>query len=263
MSSPASSRLFANTTSPPVIKAQSAAVVDRVTGDVLYSKNEKTKVPPASLTKVMTALIALGHIHNLNHYARVPQEALGQRGTRLGLVLGDRINVRNLLRCSLIMSATDCTVTLAHYVAGSEKAFVTLMNAKAIQLGMGDTHFVNSTGDNAPGHYSSALDLALLGRKAMQNSRFRSLVDTSQTQISWPPHKSVTARSRNWLVRNYPWANGIKTGNFRESGFCMLASGIFNSRSLIVVTLHEASVVSEKADVLALFSYGSQAVAPS
>jgi D-alanyl-D-alanine carboxypeptidase (penicillin-binding protein 5/6) len=242
----------------PVVKAWAAAAIDRDTGTVLYNRNGTVHLPPASLTKVMTALVVLKHVRKLDSYARVPREAIGKQGQRVGLAAGDRITIRNLLRGSLTKSASDCTITLAHYVAGSEKAFVPMMNAEAKRIGMTNTHFANSVGIIAPSHYSSALDLARLARVAMENARFRPFVAVWQTHVRWPPHNDLVVRTRNWLVRYYSWADGIKTGNTSVAGLCMMASGTFDSRPLIVVTLHEGSVESERADVLKLFRYGSR-----
>jgi D-alanyl-D-alanine carboxypeptidase (penicillin-binding protein 5/6) len=243
---------------PPTVKAQAAAVIDRTTGKVMYAFNSREELPPSSLTKVMTALVVLEHVQNLDSYAVVPSEAVGQRGVYFGLQVGDRITIRNLLRCSLIRGASDCSITLAHYVAGSQEAFVNLMNANANQLGMTSTHFVNATGVTDPDQYSSALDLARLGRAAMHNRRFRPFVNTWQVHVRWPPDHDAVVRSRNWLVRNHPWADGIKTGNTRPAGLCMMASGVYESHPLIVVTLHEPNVPSEKKDVLELFQYASE-----
>ena len=240
----------------PVVKARAAVVTDRDTGAVLFSRKSSLRLPPASLTKVMTALLVVEHVRNLNSYVRVSSEAVGVRGAVLGLRVGDHITVRNLLRGALVKGATDCAIALAHYVAGSETAFVTMMNAKAEKLGMTHTYFVNSSGITVPGHYSSALDLARLARAAMNNSRFRPFVATWRVRVRWTHHNLIVG-SRNWLLRHYSWADGIKTGNTSAAGLCMIASGTYESRALIVVTLHEPSVANEKADVLKLFRYGS------
>src|SRR5450830_946280 len=244
--------------SPPAVSARAAAVIDRTTGAVLFGRKSSLRLPPASLTKGMTALIVLGHVRNLDSYARVPGEAIGRRGVALGLRAGDRITIRNLLRGSLTKGASDCSITLANYVAGSEKAFAAMMNAKAKKLGLTHTHFANPSGVTDPGHYSSALDLARLARAAMNNARFRPFVATWQTHVRWPSNHDVLVRSRNWLVRYYRWGNGVKTGNTPVAGICMIAYGTYRSRALIVVTLHERSLASEKADVLKLFRYGSR-----
>ena len=244
--------------SQPVVKARAAAVIDRNTGAVLYSRRGSLRQDPASLTKVMTALLVLEHTRNLGSYARVPSEAVGQRGVAIGLQVGDRITVRNLLRGSLTRGASDCSITLAHYVAGNEEAFVAMMNARAKRLGLTHTHFVNPTGVIDSGQYSSALDLARLARAAMKNARFRPFVAAWQAHVRWPPNHDVIVHSRNWLVRYYGWGNGVKTGNSPVAGICMIASGTYRSRALIVVTLHERSLASERADVLKLFRYGSQ-----
>jgi D-alanyl-D-alanine carboxypeptidase (penicillin-binding protein 5/6) len=243
---------------PPKVKARGAVVIDRDTGDVLYARNANKRLHPASLTKVMTALLVLGHVRNLDSYVRVPFWAVGQRGVNIGLQQDDRITVRNLLRCSLTKGASDCAVTLAYYVAGSEKAFVAKMNAKAKRLGLTRTHFENSSGVMDVGHLSSALDLARLTRVAMRNARFRPFVAVWQAHVRWSPGHDIVVHSRNWLVRYYSWGDGVKTGNSPDSGICMIGSGTYQSRALIVVTLFEPTLESERADVLKLFEYASQ-----
>lgn len=256
--SPGETSVQAARLSRPVVSARAAAVIDRTTGAVLYNKKASLRLPPSSLTKVMTALLVIEHVRNLDSYARVPSEAVGRRGVLLGLHAGDRITIRNLLRGSLTKSASDCSITLAYYVAGSEEAFVALMNARAEELGLTQTQFANSTGVSKPGHYSSALDLARLARAAMSNARFRPFVAAWRARVRWPPDHDLLVLSRNWLVRYYSWGDGVKTGNTPAAGICMIASGSYESRPLIVVTLHEPSLAAEKADVLGLFRYGSQ-----
>ncbi|MHB8060528.1 MAG: D-alanyl-D-alanine carboxypeptidase family protein [Gaiellaceae bacterium] len=243
--------------SPPTLKARAAVVIDQDTGAVLYTLRGATRQPPASLTKVMTALLVLERVRNLGSYVRVPYEAVGARGTNIGLEENDRITVRNLLRCALIRGAGDCAVVLAYYVGGSEKAFAAMMNARARQLGLKKTHFVNPSGVTDPGHYSSALDLARLARVAMANARFRALVADWKVHVRWRPNHDVVVESRNWLVREFGWGTGVKTGSSAAAGICMIASGDYGWRSLIVVTLHEHSLERERSDVLRLFEYGS------
>lgn len=239
----------------PTNQAKAACVIDRATGTILYAKSADAHLPMGSTTKIMTALLVLEHVSNLDVYATVPAEAVGRRGAKIGLAVGARITIRNLLWGSLIKSATDCSVTLAHYVAGSENAFAVLMNKKAAALGLTNTHYVNASGITADGHYTSARDLAMLSRVAMQNTRFRSFVKVWKVTIHWLPSHTLLIWSHNWLVRYYSWANGIKTGSTDVAGACMSASGTYQLRPIIITTLHEPSRDQERVDVLKLFAW--------
>ena len=138
-------------------------MISRTTGDVLWSKNPGLRLPPASCTKIMTALLVLEHYSDLSRYLRAPASVTEQQSVAIGLRPGDRITVRQALRAMLVKSANDATVTLAVGVAGSERAFVRQMNRRAAKLGLTHTHYVNSRGKDATGHYTSARDLATLG----------------------------------------------------------------------------------------------------
>ncbi len=240
-------------TPAPTVRATSAIVVDRATGVVLWEKDAHARRPPASLTKVMTAIIVLERVRDLDSWCTVPPGVGKHLVNVVGLRPGERITVRQALRATIIKSANDACLTLAHRVAGSEAAFVRLMNAKAAALGLDDTRFRNSRGKPAPGHYMSADDLARLGRYAMRDGRFRDLCRRRTAVIRWPGH-AVRVESRNRLLR-YDWANGIKTGATRASGKCLLASGRFDLRALIVVTLREPTREQEVRDVVALFKW--------
>ena len=159
----------------PGVSALSAVVMDRASGVILYAKAPRRHLPTASLTKIMTAMLVLERAPDLEEYVEVPAAAVGQHGAGIGLHPGDTIKVRQLLLGLMVRSATDCAVTLATEIAGDEPSFVRLMNRRAAQLGLKDTHFVNCTGLNVPGHYSCARDLSELGRVAMRDPRFRSL----------------------------------------------------------------------------------------
>lgn len=245
----------ANTSTPPAapaVQAWSSVVMDRATGFVLYSKAPDRHLLPASCTKIMTALLVYEHVRDLNKYVTVPRAAMHQNGATLGLRAGDRITVHNLLLGLFVRSATDCAVTLATRVSGSESKFAVLMNRRAAQLGLANTHYVNASGQAVPGHYTSARDLAELGRVAMRNARFRDLAWRVYATVTWPPGHRVRLHSHNIFNETFDWVNGIKTGATNGAGFVLVASGRYHNRSLIVVTMHEPTKQQEFADALAL-----------
>ena len=194
---------------------------------------------------------------DLDQSVEVPATAIGQHGAGIGLRPGDQITYRALLLGLMVKSATDCAVTLATAVAGDEPSFVVLMNARAGELGLEDTHFVNCTGLNVPGHYSSARDLSELGRVAMRDPQFRALAKRVWARITWSPSRENFVVSRNRLNARYDWVDGIKTGSTEGTGACMVASGRYGGRRLIVTTLHEPNRDQEVKDALGLFAFGA------
>ncbi|MCX6363462.1 MAG: D-alanyl-D-alanine carboxypeptidase [Actinobacteria bacterium] len=242
-------------TALPDVKAEGAILVEALTGTVLWSKAPDRRLPPASCTKIMTALIVLEHVDDLTAYATVPSIHLPQT-VGIGLQPGERITIEQALRALIVKSANDAALTLATYVAGDEATFVTLMNARAQQLGLSRTHFENCRGTPSPGHVSTARDLATLGRFAMRNARFRELAGTRTAVITWPPDHSVHVRSHNRLLR-YPWGDGVKTGATPQSGTVLVGSGSPGLVPLIVVTMHEPNRDREERDAVGLLQWGS------
>ena len=241
----------------PEVQARSGIMISRTTGDVLWSKSPGLRLPPASCTKIMTALLVLEHYSDLSRYVRAPASVTDQQTVAIGLRPGDRITVRQALRALLVKSANDATVTLAVGVAGSEQAFVRQMNRKAAKLGLTHTHYVNSRGKDATGHYTSARDLATLGRHVWTKfAFFRDTVATKTAVIEWPPSHRMTATSHNRLL-DYQWGDGIKTGATARAGKVLVGSGTPSGVPLIVVTMHEPTRDREEKDAVALFLWGA------
>jgi D-alanyl-D-alanine carboxypeptidase (penicillin-binding protein 5/6) len=222
---------------------------------VLWSKHPDRQLAPASCTKIMTALLTLERAEDLDAYATVPDIPLPQK-VGVDLVPGDRITVREALTALLVKSANDAALTLATHVGGSEPGFTRLMNARARELGLTHTHFMNSRGTPEDGHYSSARDLAELGRVAMRDATFRLLVRTREAVIHYPPDAAVPVENHNRLL-DYPWGDGIKTGATAESGKVLVGSGKPGPVALIVVTMHEPTREREVEDAVALFTWGT------
>ena len=239
----------------PDVKADGAILVEAQSGTILWSKAPDRRLPPASCTKIMTALIVLEHVDDLKSYAMVPTIPLPQT-VGIGLLPGDTITIEEALRALIVKSANDAALTLATYIAGDEPSFVRLMNARAQQLGLKRTQFENCRGTPRPGHFSTARDLAALGRFAMLDPRFRELAGTRAAVITWPPDHAVKVTSHNRLLR-YPWADGVKTGATTESGMVLVGSGRPGLVPLIVVTMHEPNRDQEERDAVGLLMWGS------
>jgi D-alanyl-D-alanine carboxypeptidase (penicillin-binding protein 5/6) len=248
-------RPAARSTTPPEVKAWTGILIERASGEVLWSKDPDRELAPASCTKIMTALLTLEHVPDLDAMATVPDIPLPQT-VGVDLVPGDHISIRQALTALLVKSANDAALTLAAYVSGNEKDFTKLMNQRAKQLGLTHTHFMNCRGTPEDGHYSSARDLATLGRFAMRDATFRELVGTKTAVIRYPPDGAVPVENHNRLL-DYPWGDGIKTGATDVSGKVLVGSGKPGPVALIVVTMHEPTRDQEVKDAVALFEWGT------
>jgi serine-type D-Ala-D-Ala carboxypeptidase (penicillin-binding protein 5/6) len=241
---------------PPEVRAWTGIVVERGSGRVLWSKSPDRELPPASTTKIMTALLTLEHVEDLDEWATVPRIPLPQT-VGVDLRPGDRITVREALYALLLESANDAALTLAAHVARSEPRFVVLMNRRARQLGMSHTHFSNSRGTAQPGFYSSARDLATLARYALRKATFRQIVSTREHVVRYPPDAAVAVHNHNRLLQEYAWCNGVKTGSNDASGKVLVGSGKPGAVALVVVTMHQRTRPEEVEDAVELFRWGT------
>jgi len=231
--------------------------MDQLTGVIVYAKNPDRRLPMASCTKIMTALIVLDRISDRTRYITVPAAAVGAPGATIGLHAGDRITVNTLLAGLLTRSATDCAITLATAVAGNERAFVVLMNRRADGLGLANTRYANASGIAAARHYTSARDLADLSRIAMRRIAFRDLVRPTRATLRWQPGHVLLVESHNVLNRLYDWVDGIKTGSSELAWRCLASSGEYGQRRFIVTTLREPTRGQETTDHVLLYHYGA------
>jgi len=242
-------------TAPPVIKARSAIMVDLDTGKTLYQLDPHGRHAPASLTKVVTALVALDHLR-LDETITVPMSInqIPWDSTRMGLRAGERLTVRELVYGLFLNSGNDAAVTLSE-AAMPRTEFVGLMNAKAAVLGMTDTHFVNPIGLDDAGHFTSAADLARAGAELMR--RFPEVAAMAATPSLTLPatatHHAYALYNLNELVRKYPGATGLKTGWTGHAGGCLIATATREGRHLLVVVLASPRIFDEAA---ALLDYG-------
>jgi D-alanyl-D-alanine carboxypeptidase (penicillin-binding protein 5/6) len=242
---------------PLQVKAPSAVLVDARTGTVLWERNPRERRPIASTTKIMTATILLERTRP-EEVVTASKTACATQYANLHLRPGEKLTMRDLLYAIMLRSANDGCVAAAEHVAGSEAAFVRLMNEKARELGALDTHFVTSNGLYRPDHYSTAADLARIAVYAVQNPQFNALCGTPTCTISRSiATKDVLLRNHNKLLRRYPGADGIKTGYVRQSGRCLVASASRQEGGqpwrLIAVVLHSPDTYG---DCAALLDYG-------
>lgn len=242
---------------PPQPQATSYLVMDGRTGEVLAAEDPDAALPMASLTKIMTALVVLERADPGDLYTVPPEALIG--GTTAQLQAGETLSVGDLLTGLLVASGNDAAVTLAVGLAGSEEAFVALMNERARALGLGDTAFVNPHGFDAPGHVSTVRDLVRLSRVAMREPQFRERVAMRRAQIPGPGGEGTRFfESNNLLLDLLPDADGIKTGMTDDAGFALLAHARRPSLGvdLYVALIGATSTEGRTLDAQALLEWG-------
>ena len=223
------------------ISAQSAIVIEASSGETLWSKNCDEPLPMASTTKIMTALVALERC-DIQKTVKVSPLAVGVEGSSIYLYAGEELTMENLLYAMLLESANDAAAAIAIEVGGSIEGFAALMNKKAAELGLGSTSFENPHGLDGENHYTTAKELALITREAMQNESFRKIVSTYKTTI--PLNKNEGTRvliNHNKLLKSYEGAIGVKTGFTKKSGRCLVSAAEIDGVEYICVTLNAPS----------------------
>jgi len=205
----------------PDVSMVEGALVDG-DGHTLWARTPAVRRPMASITKIMTAVVALEH-SNLNDIVTVPREAIVVGQSSANLVAGQKLTMREMLEALLVKSGNDAAEAIAIHVGGSEGAFVQMMNAKAHALGLGDTHYANPHGLDAPGHYTTANDLGVLSRYAMSKPAFRDIVRRPSVTIGQGKHRE-TLVSTDLLLGTYQGAIGVKTGNTNGAGYSVVSA---------------------------------------
>ena len=219
------------------LPAKAYLLMDATTGKVIYERNAHSHLEMASTTKIMTAILALER-GNLSDIITAGQKPYDTGGSTIYLEIGEQQTLENLLYALMLESANDAAVAIAEGLAGSEERFVEWMNAKAQAIGAKDTHFANSHGLHDPSHYTTAYDLALIARYAMQNPKFREIVATEEKTM--PGFKNNPPRqlhSHDQLLGYYEGANGVKNGYTEEAGLTNVASARRGDTELIAVVL--------------------------
>jgi D-alanyl-D-alanine carboxypeptidase (penicillin-binding protein 5/6) len=226
----------------PVVTARAAILMDARTGQVLFERDADKPLPVASLTKLMTLVLAFRAIQrgraHLDDLVPVSEAAYRTEGSQIWLEPGERLPLRQMLTAIAVGSANDAAVAVAEYLAGSTDRFVAAMNAEAAQLGMRHTHFANPHGLSAPDHYSTARDMALLARVAVRMPALLALTRQWQDRsIRNGRGGTLWLVNHNRLLRTYPGVDGLKTGYTRQAGYCLVATARRGSTRLIAVVL--------------------------
>ncbi|MBH5318003.1 D-alanyl-D-alanine carboxypeptidase [Paenibacillus sp. GSMTC-2017] len=219
--------------------ARAAALIDVESGRLLYSNNGDTPMRIASLTKIMTAIVAIEH-GNLSDTVKTSKRAVGKEGSSIYLQLDEQMNLKDMLFGLMLRSGNDAATAIAEHVGGSEEGFVHLMNEKAIQIGLTNSHFMNPHGLDEDNHYSSANDLAKLSAYALKNEAFAEIVSTKEKRAP-NPHDPWDYRwtNKNKMLNMYEGADGVKTGYTKKSFRCLVSSATRNGQKLAAVTIND------------------------
>lgn len=239
---------------PPPLIAKSAILIDMTTGQILYAKNPYERLYPASITKIMTALLALKDGH-LSDSIRASAYAVNQEPDKVYLVPGEVHSLKQMLYGLLIDSANDAAVAIAQHYGGSVQGFAAMMNKEAKQLGAVNTHFVNPNGLQNKNHYTCAYDMALIARKAMTYPEFKKIVDTKY--YLWKGYEWTSDLANlNEMLWTYPGANGIKTGWTDQAEQTMVVSATQNGHTLLAVLMKVPLLGEIQTDATNLLNYG-------
>ncbi len=242
----------------PTVQAQAAVLMEKQTGAVLYEENAHEQLEPASVTKVMTLLLVMEAIDSgrlrYDDVVTVSAYAASMGGSQTWMKENEQMSVTDMLKAVAVVSANDGSVALAEHLAGSEEAFVALMNQRAGELGMEDTHFVNCTGLPAQGHVTSAYDIALMSRELIENHP-----DIRQFTTIWMDtirDGAFQLSNTNKLIRYYEGATGLKTGSTDSAGYCLSATAERDGMELIAVVLGSETSEQRFESAKSLLNYG-------
>ena len=242
---------------PPQLAAKSWVLMDAASGAVLVDHRGSERLPPASLTKLMTAHVAAlemqrGRLKD-DDLVLISEKAWRMGGSKMYVLVGDKIAVRDLLRGIIVQSGNDASIALAEHIAGSEDTFAALMNEEAKRLGLTNTRFVNATGWPAEGHYSTALDMAKLARAIiLEDPAHYSMY--AEKEFKWGNMKPQP--NRNLLLGRDPSVDGLKTGHTEEAGYCLVASAKRDGQRFITAVFGTDSEAARAAESAKLLGYG-------
>ena len=245
----------------PEIPAPSAILMDVATGTILYQKNADERLPPASVTKVMTLLLVMEALDKgrigWDDMVIASETAAAKGGSQVYLKEGEQMTMDEMLKAVVVSSANDCATALAEHIAGSESAFVEMMNQRAAELGMKDTHFVNCTGlDDDPAaaeHLTTAHDIALMSRELLHHEAIKKYTTIWMDTVR---NGQFGLSNTNKLVRFYDGTTGLKTGYTSGAGHCLSASAQRDGIELVAVVLHCANSAERFQSAKALLDYG-------
>ena len=252
---------FALAAGEPKILAESAILVEASTGRIIYEKNPDIEHEPASMTKMLTCILALEKLNPTDEVI-MNQAAVLTEDNTLSWSSGDSVSAKDMINAVMLVSENGGAVALAQTIAGSNTEFAEMMNDKAKAVGCKNSHFANPNGLPNPNHYSTAADMARIAVYCLKNSDFREIVNTRRTSIHWiyPKDKWAELNNTNELLGKYKGANGIKTGWTSAAGGCLAASAKRGEIELIAVVMRSTNQDTRFEDAAALLNYGFERV---
>ncbi|MCA1030604.1 D-alanyl-D-alanine carboxypeptidase [Bacillus timonensis] len=241
-------------------EARSAILIERDTGTVLFEKNSHEKLPPASMTKIMTMLLIMEAIDKgtikWDEKVRTSEYAASMGGSQIFLEAGEEMTVDEMMRGIAIASGNDASVAMAERIAGSEEGFVEMMNNKAKQLGLKNTSFKNPTGLPAKDHYSTAHDMALMAKELLKYEEVTKYTGKYEDYLRENTEKKFWLVNTNRLVKFYPGVDGVKTGYTSEAKYCLTATAEKNKMRLISVVFGAPTPKDRNAQITKMLDYG-------
>ncbi|MEN2454501.1 D-alanyl-D-alanine carboxypeptidase family protein, partial [Bacillus sp. JR_15] len=239
--------------------AKSAVLIERDTGKVMYDKNSREKLPPASMTKVMTMLLIMEALDEgkikMKDKVRTSEYAASMGGSQIFLEPGEEMTVEDMLKGIAIGSGNDASVAMAEHIAGSEEEFVKRMNEKAAELGLKDTSFQNTTGLPEEGHYSTAYDMALMAKELLKYENITKFTGTYEDYLRENTDKKFWLVNTNRLIKFYPGVDGVKTGFTNEAKYCLTASAKKGNMRVIAVVFGASTPKERNAQITKMLDF--------
>lgn len=239
--------------------ASSVIVLEPTTGEVIYERNSHERRHPASMTKIMTMLLVMESVENniikWDDIITVSENASSMGGSQILLETNEQMSVYDMFKGLAVASGNDAAVALAEKIAGTEEAFVSMMNDKAKQLGLEDTNFKNPHGLDDANHYSSAYDMAIMSKELLKYPKVLEFTSIYEDYLRKGTDRSFWLVNTNKLVRFYPGVDGLKTGYTEEAGFCISATAKKDGLRVITVVMGEPDSKTRNADVTSTFDY--------
>lgn len=240
--------------------ARSAILIDASTGKILFEKNSHEKIAPASMTKMMSMLVIVEAIEdkviNWNDTITISENASKMGGSQILLEIGEQMKVSDLFKGVAVASGNDAVVALAEAVAGTEDEFVKMMNKKAKELGLKDTNFKNPHGLDEANHYSSAHDMAIIGKELVKHEKVLQFTSIYEDYLRKGTDKEFWLVNTNKLVRFYTGVDGLKTGYTKEAGYCLTATAKKNDMRLVAVVMGEETNTLRNSEISSMLDYG-------
>ena len=247
------------------VSSPSAILVEASTGTIIYEKNATERRSPASVTKVMTLLLAFEQIDSgkmkLDDLVTTSEHAMSMGGSQVYLEAGETQTLETMIKCIVISSGNDACVAVAEHIAGTEEEFVAMMNAKAAELGMADTHFEDCCGlTESENHYTSARDIAVMSRELI--TKHPKIYDYTKIWMEDITHTTArgsttfTLSSTNKLIKQYQWATGLKTGFTSKAMYCLSATASKEGIDMIAVIMGAPDSKTRNSEIVSLFNYG-------